>query len=112
MRQRGLPYGFSDGGNRVTLGPPLLVRIVGSLRVVGQEAGRDSGRRDDVLRGNRRRGSAARPQKRGQTDREEQPATHQPILTCRQGAVNLHTGCSSRRANAIVPDETETIVHS
>ena len=87
MHQRGLPHRFSDGGNRVMLGAPLVVRIAGCVRVAREQAGPDTGHRDDVVRRDRSRASGGRPQERGQADREKHQATHEPILTCHRDTV-------------------------
>ena len=91
MHLRGLPNRFGDWRNGVVPGPPLPVGFARVVRVAVDQARVDAGHRADVAGRDRARYRARtgidRPEQGGQADREEEPATHEPILTGDRDAV-------------------------
>ena len=81
-----LPDRCSDGGNRLTVGVPLLARLAGTLRL-GRD--HDTGDRADGVRLGRPRAIRAGAQERGQADREKHQATHEVIVTGHGYTVNF-----------------------
>lgn len=98
MHRDGLPERFSDGDNRLLVGVPLTIRFAGSVGAVRDRTNIDTRDRGEGVWQHRYGARGAHPQHRGQADREENQASHQPILpvTAMRSNVNPHHAASTQ----------------